>query len=119
SQSHPRREPHDDRGLDDAQRRGAPEALGHECTREQAGRDHDRDVDAAADSDRRDRGVSPDAQVAAKGTRMATTTASAHAVPSSESGLWSWITTVDHKRIGALYGVTAFVFFLVGGLEAL
>ena len=35
------------------------------------------------------------------------------------SGLWRWLTTVDHKRIGILYGVTAFVFFLVGGLEAL
>jgi cytochrome c oxidase subunit 1 len=33
--------------------------------------------------------------------------------------IWSWITTTDHKRIGILYGVTAFVFFLVGGLEAL
>ena len=35
------------------------------------------------------------------------------------TGLWSWITTVDHKRIGILYGVSAFLFFLVGGLEAL
>lgn len=34
-------------------------------------------------------------------------------------GLWSWITTVDHKRIGILYGVTSFIFFLIGGLEAL
>jgi cytochrome c oxidase subunit 1 len=34
-------------------------------------------------------------------------------------GLWSWITTVDHKKIGILYGTTAFFFFLVGGLEAL
>ncbi len=33
--------------------------------------------------------------------------------------VWSWITTTDHKRIGVLYGVTAFVFFLIGGLEAL
>ena len=33
--------------------------------------------------------------------------------------VWSWITTTDHKRIGILYGVTAFVFFLVGGAEAL
>src|SRR5207249_1246629 len=49
---------------------------------------------------------------------MATTVAGVHAVPESESGLWSWITTVDHKRIGALYGVTAFIFFLIGGLEA-
>src|SRR5438094_8202694 len=31
----------------------------------------------------------------------------------------SWITTVDHKRIGILYGVTAFAFFLIGGIEAL
>ncbi len=30
-----------------------------------------------------------------------------------------WLTTVDHKRIGVLYGVTAFLFLLVGGLEAL
>ena len=37
----------------------------------------------------------------------------------SGSGVWSWLTTVDHKRIGILYGVTAFSFFLVGGLEAL
>ncbi|MBW3654694.1 MAG: cytochrome c oxidase subunit I [Gemmatimonadetes bacterium] len=42
--------------------------------------------------------------------------AAAHAEP---TGLWSWITTVDHKRIGIMYGVTAFFFFLVGGIEAL
>src|SRR5437763_1115490 len=35
------------------------------------------------------------------------------------SGVWSWLTTVDHKRIGILYGVSAFLFFLVGGVEAL
>jgi cytochrome c oxidase subunit 1 len=35
------------------------------------------------------------------------------------SGLWSWITTVDHKRIGLLYSVTALFFFLTGGLEAM
>jgi cytochrome c oxidase subunit I len=34
-------------------------------------------------------------------------------------GFTSWLTTIDHKRIGILYGVTAFVFFLIGGLEAL
>ena len=37
----------------------------------------------------------------------------------SESGIWSWITTVDHKRIGTLYAVTGFIFFLVGGFEAM
>ncbi len=40
-----------------------------------------------------------------------------HAPPAT--GIWSWITTVDHKRIGKLYGVTAFLFFLLGGLEAM
>ena len=39
--------------------------------------------------------------------------------PASTTGFWSWITTVDHKRIGILYGVTAFAFFLIGGSEAL
>jgi cytochrome c oxidase subunit 1 len=38
---------------------------------------------------------------------------------SAGSVIWSWLTTVDHKRIGILYGVSAFVFFLVGGIEAL
>jgi cytochrome c oxidase subunit I len=35
------------------------------------------------------------------------------------TGVWSWITTVDHKRIGILYGVTALAFFLLAGVEAL
>ncbi|HXV87051.1 MAG TPA: cytochrome c oxidase subunit I [Gemmatimonadales bacterium] len=43
----------------------------------------------------------------------------AHDAPAARSMLWSWITTTDHKRIGILYGVTAFGFFLLGGLEAL
>jgi cytochrome c oxidase subunit 1 len=41
------------------------------------------------------------------------------AIPQAPSGFLSWITTVDHKRIGVLYGSSAFIFFLVGGLEAL
>ena len=35
-----------------------------------------------------------------------------------ESGLWSWLTTVDHKRIGTLYLFTSLFFFIVGGVEA-
>jgi len=31
----------------------------------------------------------------------------------------SWVATVDHKRIGILYLATTFVFFLIGGVEAL
>ncbi|HEV3475357.1 MAG TPA: cbb3-type cytochrome c oxidase subunit I, partial [Actinomycetota bacterium] len=38
--------------------------------------------------------------------------------PTTTSGVWGWLTTVDHKRIGILYGVTAFVFFILGGVEA-
>ncbi|HEU0021653.1 MAG TPA: cytochrome c oxidase subunit I [Dehalococcoidia bacterium] len=48
---------------------------------------------------------------------MATAT-DVFARPASASGLWSWVTTVDHKRIGILYGVTAFSFFLLAGIEA-
>ena len=39
--------------------------------------------------------------------------------PLAPTGLWSWMTTIDHKRIGILYGSTALVFFLIGGVEAL
>src|SRR4051794_18576938 len=34
-------------------------------------------------------------------------------------GWTSWVTTADHKRIGILYLVTTFAFFLIGGVEAL
>ncbi len=52
---------------------------------------------------------------------MATTAAEipVAAPPKEETGVWSWITTVDHKRIGIMYGVVAFIYFLVGGVEAL
>ncbi len=33
--------------------------------------------------------------------------------------IWSWITTVDHKRIGIMYGSAALFFFVIGGIEAL
>jgi len=34
------------------------------------------------------------------------------------SGVWSWLTTVDHKRIGQLYLYSALFWFLIGGIEA-
>ena len=43
----------------------------------------------------------------------------AHRVTGPERGWTSWFTTTDHKRIGLLYIVTTFVFFLLGGVEAL
>ncbi len=39
--------------------------------------------------------------------------------PRTSTGWRSWISTVDHKKIGIMYGVGAFVFFLIGGFEAL
>ncbi|MCE2941190.1 MAG: cytochrome c oxidase subunit I [Gemmatimonadota bacterium] len=45
--------------------------------------------------------------------------AAAPARPAEPTGVWSWITTVDHKRIGTLYLFTALFFFVVGGTEAL
>src|SRR2546423_15213487 len=37
----------------------------------------------------------------------------------AKGGIWSWLTTVDHKRIGALYMYTALAWFAIGGIEAL
>src|SRR5579871_3326719 len=33
--------------------------------------------------------------------------------------LWGWFATVDHKEIGKRYLITAFIFLLLGGIEAL
>src|SRR5258706_1369529 len=33
--------------------------------------------------------------------------------------IYRWVTTTDHKRIGLMYMYTAFIFFLLGGIEAL
>jgi cytochrome c oxidase subunit I len=55
---------------------------------------------------------------------MATYTApvpilTAHRVEPEPRGWTSWITTTDHKRIAIMYIVTTFVFFCLGGVEAL
>ncbi len=39
--------------------------------------------------------------------------------PVNPSGIWDWLTTIDHKKIGVLYGVTAFLMFFSGGIEAM
>ena len=49
---------------------------------------------------------------------MASITAAIPRPTSYTTGIWSWLTTVDHKRIGILYGVSAVIFFLIGGIEA-
>jgi cytochrome c oxidase subunit 1 len=39
--------------------------------------------------------------------------------PRATTGAWSWFTTPDHKKIAIMYGTTAILFFLAGGIEAL
>jgi len=36
-----------------------------------------------------------------------------------DTGLWSWVTTTNHKRIGVLYLTTSFVFFLAAASMAM
>ena len=39
--------------------------------------------------------------------------------PVHSTGWKSWLFTIDHKKLGIMYGAAALFFFLVGGLEAL
>jgi cytochrome c oxidase subunit 1 len=43
----------------------------------------------------------------------------AREVTPKRRGWVDWVTTTDHKKIGIMYLVTTFVFFLLGGVEAL
>ena len=45
--------------------------------------------------------------------------ATTHSAGYSKTGIWSWITTVDHKRIGILYAVSALLFMVIAGIDAL
>lgn len=36
-----------------------------------------------------------------------------------ETGLWAWLTTVDHKKIGLMYLASIAFFFLIGGILAM
>jgi cytochrome c oxidase subunit 1 len=51
---------------------------------------------------------------------MATTVLEpAHAATAyKRSVVVEWLTTVDHKKVGIMYGAAAFLFFLIGGIEA-
>jgi cytochrome c oxidase subunit 1 len=42
----------------------------------------------------------------------------AHHTAKKKPLIWDLMTTVDHKKIGILYGVSALFFMLVGGIEA-
>src|SRR3954449_11425005 len=41
------------------------------------------------------------------------------AIPAYRGGLYEWLTTTDHKKIGIMYVINSFLFFLIGGLFAL
>src|SRR3990172_7607710 len=49
---------------------------------------------------------------------MATTTLPP-AAPAYRSGLYEWLTTTDHKKIGIMYLVNSILFFLAGAILAL
>ncbi len=49
---------------------------------------------------------------------MATTTLHP-AAPAYRSGLYEWLTTTDHKKIGIMYLINSILFFLAGGILAL
>jgi cytochrome c oxidase subunit I len=50
---------------------------------------------------------------------MATHALSPAAVPAYRGGLYEWLTTTDHKKIGILYVINSFVMFFIGGVLAL
>ena len=52
-------------------------------------------------------------------TRMATLERTFPFPRARYTGILEWVTTTDHKKIGVLYLVTTFFFFLMGGLLAL
>ncbi len=39
--------------------------------------------------------------------------------PRASTGWRSWVTTIDHKKIGIMYGASALFFLLIGGFEAI
>ena len=49
---------------------------------------------------------------------MATTTLTP-AASAYRSGLYAWLTTTDHKKIGIMYLINSFLFFFIAGLMAL
>ena len=42
-----------------------------------------------------------------------------HAATHLHEGVVAWLTTTDHKKVGVLYMVSAFIFFMIAGLFAL
>jgi len=63
----------------------------------------------------------PSSEVAVAGATVGVKPSDALGVlkrPPATSSWRDWLVTVDHKKLGIMYGVAAFFFFIVGGLEA-
>jgi cytochrome c oxidase subunit 1 len=61
----------------------------------------------------------PTSETAAPAVVTTVSSMGAVARPVSSKGWREWLFTVDHKKIGIMYGVVAMFFFIVGGVEAL
>jgi cytochrome c oxidase subunit I len=57
--------------------------------------------------------------VEAGSTRIPRPEVALHGLQSPPRGWLAWLTTTDHKRIGILYLFATFLFFILGGVEAL
>jgi cytochrome c oxidase subunit I len=57
--------------------------------------------------------------VAAPRERTAPPELAMHGLRARPAGWLSWLTTTDHKKIGIMYLVATFMFFILGGVEAL
>jgi cytochrome c oxidase subunit 1 len=49
---------------------------------------------------------------------MATHALTPAAVAAYRGGLYEWLTTTDHKKIGIMYVINSFLFFLMSGAGA-
>ena len=61
----------------------------------------------------------PTTETAAPAVVTPVSSMGAVARPVASKGWREWLFTVDHKKIGVMYGVIAMFFFIVGGVEAL
>jgi cytochrome c oxidase subunit I len=55
----------------------------------------------------------------ARETRIVRPEVVLHGLPTRQRGWLEWLTTTDHKKIGILYLFATFLFFILGGVEAL
>src|SRR4051794_28848350 len=58
-------------------------------------------------------------QAARSGMAAARPEVQMHGIHDDPRGWLGWLTTTDHKKIGILYLVSTFIFFILGGVEAL